>query len=284
MSDILQIGLPLALAVIMFAMGLGLTLADFRRVLVQPKDFLVGAVMQVVGLPLVAFALVSVWGVPPVVAVGVMILAACPGGVTSNLLTHLGRGDVALSISLTAVLSLVGFITVPLIVTFALQTFMDAAERPDLPVGATILGVFVITTLPTALGMVVRKLAPRFADWGASHSRNLSSILFILIVLGGVVAEWDLVRDNIATAGPIAIALNLIMLALAHTVATLFGEGAPQKTAIAMECGLQNATLAIIISTNFLGDPAFAIPGGIYGLLMFVSAFAYIKLVAVRHT
>lgn len=270
-----QVILPISLAFIMLTLGLALTWGDFRRVALQPRDFFVGAVSQVVILPLVAFALVSVWPIEPALAVGVMILAACPGGVTSNLMTHLARGDTALSVSLTAVISVLTVVTLPFIVGFSITHFMDAATAPRLGIGTTVIGVFVITTVPVLLGMLIKHLASGFAARFERIGRHVATVLFILIVLGAIYSERTHILDYFAQAGPITLALNILMLAIAFGLGLAFRLGPRQRTAITLECGLQNSTLAIFVGATLIGNTAMIVPGGIYGLLMFVTAGAY---------
>lgn len=269
-----QVGLPLALALIMFAMGLGLRLADFGRIMKQPKDFAVGSILQMVSLPIIAFMVAKLLGLGPEMAVGLMLLAACPGGTTSNLLTHMGRGDVALSITLTAAISLASIVTLPLILGFSLDHFMGQAA-PELPLVRTVLGLFAITTVPVALGMTVRRFAPAFADWAEPKSRPLVSGLFVLIVIGAVISERAHVADYFAQAGIAAITLNVITMLVAYGASRIATLGPRQRTAVTLECGLQNATLAIVIATSMLGSTALAVPGAIYGLLMFITGAGY---------
>ncbi len=270
-----QVFLPLSLAFIMFSMGLELTVDDFKRVAVQPKDFIVGAISQVVILPLVAFGMLSVWTIDPVLAVGVMIIAACPGGVTSNLMTYLARGDTALSVSLTAVISLLAVITLPFIVSFSILHFMDASTAPELPVGKTIIGVFLITTVPVALGMLVKKFARRFAGKFEPIARNIATILFVVIIIGAVASERENIIDYFIQAGPVTLALNVMMMVIAALLARVAGMGIKQRIAITFECGLQNGTLAIFVAATLIGNKTMMVPGGIYGLLMFATAIIY---------
>jgi len=270
-----QIILPISLAFIMLTLGLALRWADFRRVAVQPKDFFVGAVSQVVLLPLVAFALVSLWPIDPALAVGVMILAACPGGVTSNLLTHIARGDTALSVSLTAVISLLAVFTLPFIVGFSIVHFMDAATAPKLNVIETIAGVFVITTVPVLVGMMIRHLAPRIAKASERIARHVATTLFVLIVLGAIASERANIVSYFIQAGPVTLVLNVIMLLLAFGLGAVFRLGRAQRTAITLECGLQNSTLAIFVGATLLKNTTMIVPGGIYGLIMFATAGIY---------
>jgi bile acid:Na+ symporter, BASS family len=271
-----QIFLPLSLAFIMFSVGLELTLNDFKRVVVQPKDFFIGAVSQIVFLPLAAFTLLSVWTIDPVLAVGVMIIASCPGGVTSNLMTYLARGDTALSVSLTAVISLLAVVTLPLIVSFSIGHFMDAASAPDLPVGKTIVGVFLITTVPVIIGMVIKYFAGGFAEKFERGARIIASVLFVVIVLGAIASERENIVEYFIQAGPQTLALNVVMMVLAALLARFAGMGIKQRIAITLECGLQNGTLAIFVAATLIGNKAMMVPGGIYSLIMFGTATIYL--------
>ncbi|MBL6932589.1 MAG: bile acid:sodium symporter family protein [Rhodospirillales bacterium] len=283
-NAITQIFLPLSLAFIMFSVGLELAIEDFKRVAIQPRDFIVGAISQMILLPLVAFALLSVWSIEPALAVGVMIIAACPGGVTSNLMTYLARGDTALSVSLTAIISLLAVVTLPLIVSFSIFHFMDAATAPELSIGKTVIGVFAITTVPVVIGMVVNRYAPVFARKFERIARIIASVLFVVIIVGAILAERANVVDYFRQAGPVTLALNLIMMALALFMAKIGQLGERQKTAITLECGLQNGTLAIFVAVTLIGSKTMMVPGAIYSLLMFPTAIAYLFVVMRRRT
>jgi BASS family bile acid:Na+ symporter len=230
-------------------------------------------------LPAVAFALVSAVGLAPALAVGVMILAACPGGVTSNLLTYLARADTALSVSLTAVISLASVLTLPLIVGFALGHFMDTAEAPVLSVTGTVLGVFAITAVPVALGMALRQRTPAIAARLDRVGRPLATLLFVIIVAGAIWSERANIGAYFVQAGPVMLALNLIMLALAAGIARLAALAPGQRSAITLECGLQNGTLAIFVALSLLGSREMMIPGAIYSLIMFPTAVVYLLLI-----
>ena len=281
MGVITNVILPLALALIMFAMGLGLTGRDFARVFRQPKDFLVGAGLQLIVLPAAAFILASVWPMAAILAVGLMILAACPGGTTSNLMTLIARGDVALSISLTAVISLLAVVTVPLIVGTSLNHFMGQ-DAPPLPVLETVLKITAIVVVPTGLGMLVRRSAPAFAQWAAGHTRLLSTAVFILVVIAGLISSRDDIVPFFAQAGLVALVFNLLMLSIAYSAATALHLKGPQRIAVTIECGFQNATLGIVVGAALLGDVRFAIPSAVYGLIMLFTGFGYALFVARR--
>ena len=285
MGVITEVFLPLSLAFIMFSMGLALTADDFRRVVVQPKSFAIGAFAQVVLLPVIAYIVVLVTPIDPIFAIGVMILAACPGGVTSNLLTHLAKGDTALSVTLTAVISVVGVVTIPFIVNFALSQFAGATEEVALPIANTIFGIFFITTVPVAIGMAVKHFASGLADRFEPCAKIIATILFIIIVLGAIASQWESLPHYFKEAGLVTLVLNLIMMVVGFYIARAFALGRRQGIAISLETGLQNATLAILIGANLLDDIRLAIPGAIYGLLMFVTAgiFVFISMRAHRN-
>lgn len=266
----------------MYSVGLELTLADFKRVAVQPKDFLIGAVSQMFFLPLVAFALLSFWRIDPALAVGVMIIATCPGGVTSNLMTYLARGDTALSVSLTAVISLLSVVSLPLIVSFSILHFMDAATAPELSIGRTIFGVFAITTVPVIIGMVTNRYAPNFAGGFERIARMVATVLFIVIVAGAIYAERQNLVEYFIQAGPVTLSLNLVMMGLALALSKVGQLGESQQTAITLECGLQNGTLAIFVALTLIGSREMMVPGAIYSLLMFPTAVAYVLYVVQR--
>ena len=254
MGIVTDVVLPLALAFIMFALGLGLTFGDFVRVAKNPRDFMVGAVSQIVLLPAVAFALVSVWPLPPELALGVMIIAAAPGGVTSNLLTAFARGDVALSISLTAVISLACVVTIPLVVVLS-HAWLIGGETGDVSVAGTALSVFVIVTVPVLLGLFTRRFAEEFAMRFEPVARLVSGVLFVIVLAGAIFQERNNIVEYFAQAGLVTLALNVAMMALAWFVAMLFASGLSQRIAISIECGLQNGTLVVRISHHVLaGD------------------------------
>jgi len=272
-----QVVLPLALGLIMFAMGLGLVPADFARVVKEPRGFTIGALMQVIALPLVGYAFASQWTDVPYLAVGIMLLAACPGGMTSNLLTHIGRGDVALSITLTAVISLAGMLTVPLILGFALDTYMGEAA-PPLPLGKAILGVFVLTTVPVLLGMLVKAKAAGFAAVVEKRSRTASGVIFGLVMVGAIISEKERLLAHLDGLLLTMVVFNLVMMLLAAGLARLGKLPSKQQIAITLECGLQNGTLAVVVAGTMLDRMDFAIPAALYSIWMFVSAIGYIMI------
>ena len=273
-----QVFLPVSLAFIMFSLGLALVGADFKRVLTRPKDFMIGAFSQVFLLPAVAYGIVSVWPLDPALAVGVMIIAACPGGVTSNILTHLARGDTALSVSLTAVISLLSVVTLPVIVGFSVTTLMGEAA-PDLNVMKIAGGSFVIVAVPVLIGMMVRRFAEGFALKFERISRHIASALFVVIILGAIYTLRDQIAAFFADAGLVTLTLNASMMVLAYFLARFTGLAGPQRTAITLECGLQNGTLAIFVAATLIGNQTMMIPGAVYSLVMYATAAVFMPMV-----
>ena len=279
MNAITDIFLPLALAFIMFALGLGLTGADFLRVIKQPKDFFVGAISQIILLPIIAFLLVKIWPISPELAIGVMIIAAAPGGVTSNILTSFARGDVALSISLTAVISLLSVLTVPFIIVTSLGLLGSENITQDISLTSMAISMFLIVTVPVILGMIFRRFASNAAIKFEPIAKKISIGLFIIVLLGAILAEKDNIVSYFADAGLITLALNVIMMIVAFYVAQLLATGNAQKKCIAIECGLQNGTLAIFVGTTLFGGGAFVIPAATYSLIMFATSLIFVYLV-----
>ena len=279
MGIVTDIFLPLALAFIMFALGLGLTGADFLRVLKQPKDFFVGAISQIILLPVIAFILVKIWPISPELAIGVMIIAAAPGGVTSNILTSFARGDVALSISLTAIISLLSVITVPFIIVTSLGFLGSEIVAQNISLTTMAISMFLIVTVPVIIGIIFRRFASNAAIKFEPIAKKISIILFVIVLLGAILAEKDNIVSYFADAGLITLALNVIMMIVAFYVAKLLGTGNAQKKCIAIECGLQNGTLAIFVGTTLFGGGAFVIPAATYSLIMFATSLIFAFLV-----
>lgn len=280
MNIITQVLLPLILAFIMFSMGLSLVVNDFKRVAKFPKAFMIGLLLQVVSLPLLGFLVANIWvnqfGLAPAYGVGLIIIAACPGGVTSNLMTHLGRGDTALSITLTAFISILTVITLPLIVNLGLSTFLGEASNVKLDVLKTVVGIFFITSVPVALGMLIKAKKEMAADRMEPICRKLATLLFIIIILAAVAKDWNLLVESFSKIGPSALTLNILTMILAYGFSRLLTLSKPQARAITFECGLQNGTLAIFIAVTLLKSEEMMLPGVVYGLLMFVTGGAYL--------
>ncbi|MEM1238854.1 MAG: bile acid:sodium symporter family protein [Cyanobacteria bacterium P01_H01_bin.26] len=271
-SFLTAVFLPLALFIIMLGMGLGLTVADFKRILVEPKAVIFGLVAQLLLLPFVGFVLISFFSLDSQLAVGVMILAACPGGPTSNLVTYLAQGNVALSITLTAISSLITVFTIPLVVNLAMETFLGAETALQLPFVTTVVQIAVITLIPVSLGMVLHTKAPGFAARVEKWVKWLSLFFLGLIIAGLLVKERANVAGFFVEAGGVTFMLMAVSMALGYAIATLASLDRPSATAITIEVGIQNGTLAIAVASapTFLNNPTMAIPAAIYSLLMFV--------------
>ena len=276
MSVVTDIFLPLALAFIMFSLGIGLTGKDFTRVAKQPKDFFIGLICQIVLLPVVAFIIVKLWPLSPELAVGVMIIAAAPGGVTSNILTSFAKGDVALSISLTAIISLLSVVTVPLILIFALELLKFENMTMNVSLFSISVSMFLIVVVPTIIGMLFNKFLNNFIQKIESIVRKISIALFVIVLLGAILAEKDNVISYFADAGLVTLVLNILMMILAFYIAQLFGSGTSQKKCISIECGLQNGTLAIFVGTSLFGGGSFIIPAATYSLIMFLTSLIFV--------
>ena len=281
MNVITQVILPLSLAFIMFSLGLALVVDDFRRVFQQPRDFLIGFASQLFLLPTVAFMIATALSLDPVLSVGLMIIAACPGGVTSNLLTHLAKGDSALSVSLTAVTSLLSVITLPIVVGVGVAAFMGE-DAPDIAVAKIAGGSFAIVAVPVLAGMAVRRCAPDFAMAFERIARHVATALFAIIIFGAIFSLRDEIARYFAEAGLAAIALNVVMMILAFAIARGARLGPRQQTAITMECGLQNGTLAIFVAVSLIGNEIMSIPGAVYSVIMYATAFAYLAVASRR--
>ena len=271
-SILTELFLPLALAVIMFGMGLSLTLSDFKRILIYPKAVLLGLLNQIVLLPVVAFFIANGLGLSPELAVGLMILAACPGGATSNLITHLAKGDTALSITLTAFSSMITVLTIPFVVNFSIGYFILGGEGQQLEILGTVISVLVITIIPVAIGMLVLKKVPALAKKLEIPFRQFSTVFFILIVVSAFVKERANLVQFFIDAGPASLALNLATLGLGYGVSKVAGLNFRQSLTIAVESGIQNGTLGITIAATLIVNSVMTIPSAIYSLIMFGTA------------
>ncbi len=267
-----QVFLPISLAVIMFGMGLSLTPADFKRILVYPKAVAVGLFSQLILLPIIAFGLCKLFNLSPELSVGIMILAACPGGATSNLITHLGNGDTALSVTLTAFSSIITVFTIPIIVNFSILHFIPNGSEQQLSVIGTVVSVLVITIIPVFLGMLLLQKIPKIASKLDQPFRKVSALFFVLIVLAAILKERANIVDYFVQAGPVALVLNIGTLAIGFGLAKAFGINEKQSRTISIEAGIQNGTLGITIAATIIGNSVMTIPSVIYGLLMFGTA------------
>nr|WP_303704827.1 bile acid:sodium symporter family protein [Brevundimonas naejangsanensis] len=273
-SPLTLIGLPIALGIIMFGLGLGLTPSDFVRVGRQPKAAAVALACQLLLLPAICFALVLAFQLPPLLAVGMMLLAASPGGTTANLYSHLFRGDVALNISLTAINSVIAVVTLPVIVNLAVAYFQPGDMKVGLQLTKT-LEVFMIVLVPVALGMLVRGLKPGFAQAMDKPVRIASILILTLVILGAAASSLDVLLANFEALAGIVILFCLFSLGIGFAVPRLLKIERPQAIASAFEVGLHNATLAIVIAQSVLRSPEMTLPGAVYGVLMFPLAAAF---------
>jgi len=274
MSALTTIGLPVALGIIMLGLGLSLTIGDFARVLKQPKAVIVALLCQLILLPAICFGLVLAFQLPPILAVGMMMLAASPGGTTANLYSHLFRGDVALNISLTAVNSVIAVFTLPLITNFAILSFNPFDDQLGLQWAKT-LEVFAIVLLPVALGMIVRRFWPRFAKAMDKPVRIASVIILIVVIAGAVAQNWTLLIENFGRLSLITILFCVLSLTVGYLVPRVIKVGRRQAIASSFEIGIHNATLAIVIAQTVLGSVELSLPAAVYGVLMFFIAFGF---------
>ena len=270
---------PILLALIMLGLGLGLKIEDFTRVLKTPKDFFVGFFSQLIILPLVAYILIIILKTPPEIAIGVMIIAAAPGGVTSNILTKFANGDVALSITLTAVISLISIITVPLIIFTSADLFGITNISQNVSMTGIALKMFLVVTVPVILGMIIRKFAENFVNSKIKIFEKLNMVLFIIFFIAAFYEERESFIDFLMQAGFITFILNITMMIVAYYLGKTFASGIKQQKCIALECGLQNGTLAIFVSTQiFSTDIVYITPTAAYPLIMYITGFIFVFL------
>ena len=270
-SVITDVFLPVALAIIMLGMGLSLVLDDFRRVVTYPKPVVLGLMNQLILLPLVGFFFAGFFPLKPELAVGIMILAACPGGVTSNLISHVSKGDTALSVTLTAISSLITIITIPIIINFSLLHFMSEGQKIQLPVMKTIATILAITIVPITIGMVTRAKKPVFADKMGKPVKTASVIFLVLIILGAILKERENVVAFFQEVGLVVLALNVTTMLLGYFTAKMFKFQLAQAITISIESGIQNGTLAIFVAVTLLGNTQMSITPAIYSLIMFAT-------------
>lgn len=282
MNFITDVILPLALAFIMFTLGLGLSVKDFSNVFKKPKNFLIGLVSQLIFLPIVGLILVIIWPLPIEIAIGVMLIAAAPGGVTSNILTYFARGDVALSVSLTAVMSLLSAVSVPIVLAISIGLIGETSLPESISLTGIALSMFLIVTLPVLLGMGVRSFLNSLTLKIEKSARFISTLLFVLVLLGAILAERENVISYFAQTGLVVLALNILMMLIAFYWSGFFGTGISQKKAIAIECGLQNGTLAIFVGTTVFGGGLYIIPAATYSLIMYLTSLLFIYFIKNR--
>ena len=270
---------PIALALIMFGLGLGLTINDFTKVINRPKNFIVGFVFQIILLPIIAFILIKTLNTPIELAVGVMIIAAAPGGVTSNVLTKFANGDVALSISLTAIISLLSIFSVPFVIfkSAELLNFSDFSKEISM-VGIS-LKMFLVVTLPVIIGMIVRKFMTDFVVRNVSLIQKISIILFIIVFVAIFTEEQNNIINYITRAGTVSLILNVVMMIIGYYFAKFFVSGIEQRKCITLECGIQNGTLAVFVATQIFDEMVYIIPTAAYALIMYVTSIIFIFII-----
>ena len=267
---------PIALALIMLGLGLGLTTQDFTRVLRNPKNFLVGFIAQLIILPIVAFLLIKILNTPTEIALGVMIIAAAPGGITSNVLTKFAKGDVALSVSLTAIVSIISIITVPLIVFTSADILGVDLVSQDINLTGTALKMAGVVAVPVILGMIIRKFADNFISSKISFIDKITGFLFLIVFIAIWIEERENIFEYLSQAGLVVLILNVVMMLIAYNIAKIFASGTEQKKCIAIECGLQNGTLAVFVATQISNEIVYLIPTAAYALIMYITGFLFI--------
>ena len=276
MGIVADIFLPLALAFIMFSLGLSLTVSDFIRVAKKPRDFFVGAFSQLIILPLVALLLVMIWPLSPEIAIGVMLIAAAPGGATSNIITSFAKGDVALSVSLTAIISLLCVITIPFIIIISLNVLSVTSLDLSISIIDIAIQMFLIVTVPVILGMFFRRFLSNISISFEPVSKIISVFLFVVVLIGAIVSEKDNIVSYFSQAGLITLVLNLLMMIIAFYIAKIFSTANIQRKALVVEIGMQNGTVAIVVATSVFGGGIYLIPAATYSLIMFATSLAYV--------
>ena len=268
---------PIILALIMLGLGLSLKIEDFTRVFKTPIDFIVGFISQLIILPLIAFLLIAIFRIPSEIAIGIMIIASAPGGVTSNILTKFANGDVALSISLTAIISLISIVSVPFIIFTSADLLGITNIGENISMINIALKMFLVVTVPVILGMIIRRFAEKFVINKIKFFDKLNIVLFVIFFFAAFYEERENILDIFAQAGPIALTLNITMMIIAYYLSRVFASGISQQKCIAIECGLQNGTLAIFVSTQIFGaDILYVIPTAAYALIMYITGLIFV--------
>ena len=270
---------PIALALIMLGLGMGLTVRDFLRVINNPKDFVVGLICQLILLPIIAYILIIILKTPVELALGVMIIAAAPGGVTTNVLTKFAKGDVALSISLTAVISLISIISVPLIVFQSAKLLGISNISEEITMTGIAIKMAGVVTIPVILGMIIRKFAENFISSNISIIEKITGFLFLIVFSAIWIEERENIFSYLAQAGLVTLLLNVVMMIIAYYIAKSFATGIKQRRSIAIECGLQNGTLAVFVATQIFTDIVYIVPTAAYALIMYITAFIFMYIV-----
>jgi len=270
---------PIALALIMLGLGMGLTVRDFLRVINNPKDFIVGLICQLILLPIVAYILIITLRTPVELALGVMIIAAAPGGVTTNVLTKFAKGDVALSVSLTAVISLISIISVPFIVFQSAKLLGISNISEEITMTGIAIKMAGVVTVPVILGMIIRKFAENFISSNISIIEKITAFLFLIVFSAIWIEERENIFSYLAQAGLVTLLLNVVMMIIAYYIAKNFATGIKQRRCIAIECGLQNGTLAVFVATQIFSDIVYIVPTAAYALIMYITAFIFMYIV-----
>ena len=269
---------PIALALIMLGLGLGLTVQDFKRVITTPKDFSVGIICQLILLPIVAYIIVLILRLPIEIALGLMIIAAAPGGVTSNVLTKFANGDVALSISLTAVGSLISIISVPFIIFTSADLLGVTQMSKEITMTGIAVKMALVVTIPVIIGMIIRSFTNNFISSNLKVINKITGFLFLIVFIAVWIEERENIFNYLAQAGIAVLILNIVMMVLAFYIAKFFASGNPQKKCIALECGLQNGTLAVFVATQIFDKVAYVVPTAAYALIMYITGFIFIYI------
>ena len=269
---------PIALALIMLGLGLGLSIKDFTRILRNPNDFIVGFICQLILLPVVAYILILILKLPLEIALGLMIIAAAPGGVTSNVLTKFANGDVALSISLTAIMSLLSIISVPFIVLTSANLLGVTSISSDISMTGIALKMALVVTVPVIFGMVIRGFAEKFITSKINFINKITGLLFLIVFVAIWIEERNNIFNYLAQAGLAVLILNVVMMTLAYFIAKKFVTGVAQRKCISLECGLQNGTLAVFVATLMFNDVAYMVPTAAYALIMYITGFIFIYI------
>ena len=283
-SVLSSVVLPLAIVIIMVTLGMTLTIADFKRVLTQPKQVLIGLLCQLILLPLLGFAVAGIFSLAPVYAISIVLLAASPGGSTSNLIVHAADGDRALSVTMTAISNTLTWLTIPFLLSIAFSVFGDGAQTIDFPVADTMIQVAAITIVPVVIGMGIRKWKTQFAEKSKRVTRLFATVFLFLVIFALVVENWETIVSDGPRFAPAFILLNLSSLAVGYFVAKLAGINRVQATTISIETGLQNATISITVAISILGNNDMAVIPGLYAIWMLATGFAFAFWMARRNS
>ena len=269
---------PIALALIMLGLGLGLSTKDFSRILKNPRDFIVGITCQLILLPIVAFILVSIFNTPLEIAIGVMIIAAAPGGVTSNVMTKFANGDVALSVTLTAVISLISIISVPFIVFNSANLLGVTNISEDVTLTGVAIKMSGVVTIPVMFGMIIRKFSENFISTNIKFIEKITGLLFLVVFAAIWIEERENILSYLSKSGIIVLTLNIVMMLIAYFIAKSFATGIPQIKCISLECGLQNGTLAVFVATQIFDEIIYIVPTASYALIMYITGFIFMYI------